>query len=340
MPTAGREIFISHAYADHQVAGLLAKLVVMAGINQEKIFYSSRRSTGVPSGKNVLAELKKALSEARIVIEMVSDSYLVSPLCLMEFGAAWALDKRTLPVALPPIDRDGVAGRLGGIHMARLGVGDAGADDVTDFLNDLHGHLTSIKANIAQDSWKEATDEFRERLSLLLSPKSGAKASVDAGRPTPIVALGHPPARDLPPRRTGSSLPRASADARSDEPNIEDLAHALSDMRDGLRALKRFSRKVLLYSEFKREPYQSLPEDEGFIREALDDCEVQQSSDERGWVPNDEIPEVDTARSRMRQFRQLLLEVDEAEASAMLGPYKIHDINLERTSAWGHLKLL
>ena len=49
MATADK-IFISHTSADRKLADLLRDTLVLGGIPRERIFYSSSRATGIPSG--------------------------------------------------------------------------------------------------------------------------------------------------------------------------------------------------------------------------------------------------------------------------------------------------
>jgi hypothetical protein len=60
MATADK-IFISHASADRKLADLLRDTLVLGGIPRERIFYSSSRATGIPSGTDVRAHLRSDL---------------------------------------------------------------------------------------------------------------------------------------------------------------------------------------------------------------------------------------------------------------------------------------
>ena len=74
MATEGT-IFISHAWADHKLADLLRDTLVLGGIPRNRIFYSSSRATGIPSGTDVRARLRSELQQAGLIIELVSATF-------------------------------------------------------------------------------------------------------------------------------------------------------------------------------------------------------------------------------------------------------------------------
>ncbi len=115
MTIDARVIFISHAHADRDVASLFSNTLNLAGVQDAEIFFSSSRATGVPTGADVLQRLQTSLNEAHLVVELVSPGFLGRPMCLMEFGAAWATLKDTFPVVLAPLTRSEVTPQLAGV---------------------------------------------------------------------------------------------------------------------------------------------------------------------------------------------------------------------------------
>lgn len=94
---SGKGIFLSHAYADRALADLLRNTLVLGGVLEQRIFYSSSRATGIPSGEDVRSYLRRSLRDAGLVIELVSETFLARPMCLMELGGAWTLGTPTYP---------------------------------------------------------------------------------------------------------------------------------------------------------------------------------------------------------------------------------------------------
>lgn len=103
--TTADKIFISHASADRKLADLLRDTLVLGGTPRERIFYSSSRATGIPSGTDVRARLRGELQQAGLVIELISTTFLTRPMCLIELGGAWVLEKSTYPIVVPPLTR-------------------------------------------------------------------------------------------------------------------------------------------------------------------------------------------------------------------------------------------
>src|SRR5829696_4324788 len=119
MATADK-IFISHASADRKLADLLRDTLVLGGIPRERIFYSSSRATGIPSGTDVRAHLRSELQQAGLVIELISATFLTRPMCLIELGGAWVLEKPTYPIVVPPLTRTQAVAEIGDVHMGQL----------------------------------------------------------------------------------------------------------------------------------------------------------------------------------------------------------------------------
>jgi hypothetical protein len=92
------KILISHASTNRKLADLLRDTVVLGGIPRNRIFYSSSRATGIPSGTDVRAHLRSELQQAGLIIELASTAFLTRPMCLLELGGAWALEKPTYPI--------------------------------------------------------------------------------------------------------------------------------------------------------------------------------------------------------------------------------------------------
>jgi hypothetical protein len=71
----GRRIFISHASVDKPLADLLRDTLILGGVPENVIFYSSDRATGIPTGEDVREHLRKILGESGLVIELISSHF-------------------------------------------------------------------------------------------------------------------------------------------------------------------------------------------------------------------------------------------------------------------------
>ena len=108
------EIFISHATADKAIAKLLVAFMKEAiGVPAKSIFCSSLKGHGIPFAEDFNAYMKEQIQKPKLVVLLMTKSYLESPFCLMELGAAWAKSLKSLPVVVPPVSYEMVTKTLG-----------------------------------------------------------------------------------------------------------------------------------------------------------------------------------------------------------------------------------
>lgn len=107
-------IFISHAVADKKLAELLADFLKQAiGVPVAEIFCSSLADNGIPFGTDFNTYIREQIEAPKLVLLLLTPAYLESAFCMMELGAAWSRDHRTLPIVVPPVAFDTVAKTLG-----------------------------------------------------------------------------------------------------------------------------------------------------------------------------------------------------------------------------------
>ena len=192
MGTADK-IFISHARADRKLADLLRDTLVLGGIPRERIFYSSSRATGIPSGTDVRAHLRSELRQAGLVIELISTTFLTRPMCLLELGGAWVLEKSTYPIVVPPLTRSQAVAQIGDINMGQLG----STEEIDDVFDELQDRLRSdVRLSTTAVGWNPVARRFKEGLPAVLAALTAA-AAPSAATPSspPPSALSRPPAK-------------------------------------------------------------------------------------------------------------------------------------------------
>lgn len=107
-------IFISHAVADTKLAKLLTDFLKEAiGVPHDEIFCSSVAGHGVPVTKDFNNYMKQQIQQPKLVLLLMTPSYMESAFCLMELGAAWAQSHNTLPIVVPPVSFSEVTKTLG-----------------------------------------------------------------------------------------------------------------------------------------------------------------------------------------------------------------------------------
>jgi len=141
-------IFISHATADRLLVDHLIDFMVLAGVPEESLYYSAQRSTGTPTGLAFVEHVKRQLVDASLVIQVITETYLMQPFCLAELGAQWALDSRSFPIAVPPVTSAQVSGVLAGVQVSVL-------DEET--VQELYGVLTGeVGLDLNAGLWNRA----------------------------------------------------------------------------------------------------------------------------------------------------------------------------------------
>lgn len=82
-------IFISHSSADKKYGDALRKFIIGLGVKDEQLIYTSHPLNKIPLDKNIYEYLRENFNNKVFMIILWSDTYLESPACLNEMGAAW-----------------------------------------------------------------------------------------------------------------------------------------------------------------------------------------------------------------------------------------------------------
>jgi hypothetical protein len=112
-------IFVSHASADSALVDPFVDAVLRlgCGVKQEELFYSSGEDTGVPDGYDLLHHVREQVSEAGLVVAIVTSTFQTRPVCVAELGAAWSRAGNLFPLAVPGMSRTDMEGVLAGMTV-------------------------------------------------------------------------------------------------------------------------------------------------------------------------------------------------------------------------------
>jgi len=164
-----RKIFVSHASADKDFVDAFVDriLILGCGLKAQDIFYSSRVSTGVASGQDLLSTVRQAVKDAELVVAIISPTYLTRPVCVAEMGAAWANVGKLFPVLTPGLSRDD----LEGILTSQL-IRSCDDSDLLDELYDTIGEVVGQRRYVSNWSTHKLQwqDLAQEKTSLLGVP--------------------------------------------------------------------------------------------------------------------------------------------------------------------------
>ena len=194
-PVTSQRIFISHAASDKPLASLFERILIYSGVPRERLFYSSDRATGVPAGRGSREVLKEMLRDDPFVMEVITETFMTRPMCLMELGAAWVSEVPTFPVVVPPLSREDVVSRIGDVHLPQLGT-ESEVDELFDELQDrIRQHLgVPVRAAVWNPAVKDFKRDLPQALTAIARPVAGTGSG---GRAQAAAADGQRLSADL-----------------------------------------------------------------------------------------------------------------------------------------------
>jgi hypothetical protein len=151
-----QSIFISHSSKDEPiVSAFIEKILnVGMGIGRDSIFYTSAKDTGIKSGDDFKRSIKQKLLDATTVIQIITQNYKDSEVCLNEMGAAWVLCDRIVPFIIDPVRFENV----GFIHNTTQLLKINSTEDLYKFQDDNEDLYAGRK--ISQSNYHRQVNEF------------------------------------------------------------------------------------------------------------------------------------------------------------------------------------
>jgi hypothetical protein len=153
-----KSIFISHSSKDiWLVTPFIERILNLGlGIPRSKIFYTSEKDTGIKSGQDFRKVIAKKIIGSKAVIQIITENYKQSEICMNEMGAAWVISNNIIPFIFPPIRFENV----GFIHNTTQLLKLDNEADLYKFQDD-HGELKgAVKIN--QANYHTQVKEFLE----------------------------------------------------------------------------------------------------------------------------------------------------------------------------------
>lgn len=155
------KVFVSHASADKPFVDAFVDNVLRIGLglNGDKVFYSSERDTGVPSGADLMHSVRAEVSEATLVIAVITPTYQTRPVCIAELGAAWgrADPGHFFPLLAPGLERSDLEGVIPSTLILRIDDGSA-LDELSDRVE------ASLGSSASKSQWGCWEAEVASRL--------------------------------------------------------------------------------------------------------------------------------------------------------------------------------
>ncbi|OXM84579.1 toll/interleukin-1 receptor domain-containing protein [Paenibacillus rigui] len=128
------KLFLSHAHKDQQlVEHFLDFFQTSFNTSRGDIYCTSKGD--ISFGESFTQSIKEHLIDAELIILLITPNYLVSKFCLIEMGAAWAINKKVCPILVNPISSEDLYKftPFGNIQTIRLN----NKDDLFKLSNDL-----------------------------------------------------------------------------------------------------------------------------------------------------------------------------------------------------------
>lgn len=160
------QVFLSHSAADIDLVTAFENLLCKAlNITSQSIFCSTLEGQGVKKGGDFVDEIKGKAVEAKAVVALLSPTYMESPFCLAELGAAWVLNTNRFPVIVPPNTFEIMQATLLGVVGVKVDQEDA----LTQLLEDIGDALflpapkAAVRARAIRDfikAWPNLKDSI------------------------------------------------------------------------------------------------------------------------------------------------------------------------------------
>ncbi|MXV52044.1 TIR domain-containing protein [Pedobacter sp. HMF7647] len=151
-----RPIFISHSSKDEKIVTPFVEKIlnIGLGISRDRIFYSSAKDTGPKSGSDFKDSIKSKIIGSAAVIQVITQNYKQSEVCLNEMGAAWVLSDKVICFILEPVTFE----TIGFIHNTTQLLKLNSADDLFQFQDD-HPELYENR-RISQSNFNKQVKSF------------------------------------------------------------------------------------------------------------------------------------------------------------------------------------
>ena len=155
-------IFLSHSSKDEKIVKEFNDkiLQLVLKVNPDNIFCTSIEESSITSGEDFRLTIKNKLLEASHIIQIITNNYKNSEVCLNEMGAAWVLDKKVKPFILEPISYNTV----GFIHNTNQQLKLTEEKDLIKFIDEMLPDLSiSQEYSIINRHIKEFVDFVNEQ---------------------------------------------------------------------------------------------------------------------------------------------------------------------------------
>lgn len=159
------DIFISHAKADHKLAEALVYFLKEAiGVPEASIFCSSVKGHGIPFSANFSDYMIEKIKDPKVVILLITETYLERHFCLMELGAAWAKSLKACPIVVGDVPLQTVTNTIGLTQAWKIS-DHSGLNDLRTMIE--QSGITLEKRG--SHAWDDKRNDWRAKLKKIVS---------------------------------------------------------------------------------------------------------------------------------------------------------------------------
>ncbi len=167
---AGKEIFISHAVKDKEIADSFNDIILEGGlgVHINRIFCVSTDGAKIRSGEDWRNSIRENILSAKIIFLLISPNFKESEVCLNEMGAAWITNAKVIPLIIDPISYKTVGVIQEPTQIEKL-LDEKSLDRIKDIVQE---KLNIVSSQIKSDRWTAKKGEFllRVKKHIELSP--------------------------------------------------------------------------------------------------------------------------------------------------------------------------
>jgi hypothetical protein len=156
------KIFISHAHKDKKLTDKFVEMLHLGcGLSDKNIFYTSEVASGIPLGENFIDYINKNLTDAAVVIFILSKNFYNSVFCVSELGATWGLKKPIFPI-LVDLSVDEIKDTLQVVQKGFIN----NEDDLDTLRDAIELIYLESRSTV---KWKKARNIFLEEVETLIA---------------------------------------------------------------------------------------------------------------------------------------------------------------------------
>jgi hypothetical protein len=149
------QVFVSHASADKLYVEAFVDDILIRGCGLKPttdIFYSSGADTGIASGADLMADVRKHVGSTTLVVAMITPMFQTRPVCIAELGAAWGRDGVLFPLLAPGMPRTDLEGVIPGL-AARPSDDPGTLDELAERIKELGFEINVKSWGTGKEKW-------------------------------------------------------------------------------------------------------------------------------------------------------------------------------------------